>query len=106
MSGLLAQVLVKCTYSSDGCKATVQLSTLKAHEAECHFGKVEGPQINPAVITPSSTAKEILTASPSKLQGDIGRKLTAHLVDAHTEGFQLTVFKGTKPQTWERISRC
>ena len=106
MSGLLAQVLVKCTYSSDGCKATVQLSTLKAHEAECLFGKVEGPQINPAVITPSSTAKEILTALPSKLQGNIGRKLTAHLVDAHGEGSQLTVFKGTKPQTWERISRC
>ena len=42
-------------------------------------------------VRPSSTATEILSGSPSKLQGNVADRLVAHLVQAQMDGDKLEV---------------
>ena len=86
VAGVLEQIAVSCDFSSDqklGCQAMVHLHALKLHVASCAFRPGAAPH-SPLrrVVTPSTTVQEILSASPSKLQGNMARRVTCHLVEA------------------------
>lgn len=54
---------------------------------------------------PVAQVADVLTFLPSKLQGDISRCLTAHLIAAQEDGGRLEVATAGKPQTWIKISK-
>ena len=109
--GILSQILVSCDFSNEerlGCLSKVPLGNLRMHVASCAFRPGAAPH-SPLrkVITPSSSVHDVLTASPSKLQGNVAKKVTAHLVQAQEEGGVLSVQlkEGCRPQTWTRVTK-
>lgn len=113
LAGILSEVNVECDYasaSSDlrlGCTEILQLKDLRAHcTTECGHRPGGAPH-SPLrrVITPASNVADILTASPSKLQGDTSRQLTRRLVTAQETGGRLEIATGGRPQTWIRVTR-
>ena len=113
VGGILAEINVTCEYAQTdrlGCASLVQLQNLKLHVATCRFRPGATPH-SPLkqVVTPSTTVQEILTASPSKLRGDVVQRVTTHLVQSQEEEGVLTlrsVTHGGKPQTWVRLTRA
>ena len=87
-----------CDYHApalQGCQAVVQLKNLQKHTQACTF--------NPSVsstpcraITPSSSVADILTASPSKLSGNIAEQLTSHLVTSRVKDGRLEIRPGSR----------
>ena len=112
MAGILGQVTVSCDFSSDeklDCEAMVLLQTLKPHVASCRFRSSAAPHSPlPRVVTPSTTVREILTASSSKLQGNMAKRLTSQLVAAQEQDRLIELRAGThggRPQAWLRLTR-
>ena len=87
-----------------GCPAAVPLMALKEHVAHCHYR--ETSDLAMRTVRPSSTATEILSASPSKLQGNVADRLVAHLVQAQMDGDKLEVKVGSRgrPLLLERMT--
>ena len=88
-----------------GCPVTVPLAKLRPHVAECPYqqsNKATGLVIR--TVRPSSTAAEILLASPSKLRGNVADKLVGHLVQAKAEDGKLVVQASSRgqPQVYTR----
>ena len=84
----------------------LQLHCLRDHvRQECLFrrGLIPHSPIR-KVITPTAQVSDVMTASPSKLKGDISKKLTAHFVAAQ-EGGILEVATAGKPQTWMKVTK-
>ena len=111
MAGILAQVPILCDYVSInrlGCPARVPLQNLNLHVGQCSFRPGAAPH-SPLrrVVTPSTTVEDILTASPSKLQGDVALKVASHLVSAQQKEGVLEIRPGShgKAQTWVRITK-
>ena len=103
---IISSLSVRCDFyqqSLQGCQARVRLQDLQQHVAECLF--------NPATATspirtvrPQSNVEDTLTASPSKLAGNVAGCLTSHLVAARAQDGRLEVRTGTygKPQVYHR----
>ena len=104
VSGILAQVPVTCDYASTdrlGCQLVLQLRDFRQHVNEnCKFRPTSACH-SPLrkVITHSSQVDDVLTASPSKLQGNVAERLIAHLVAAQeTNGkFEVKTAESCKP---------
>ena len=108
--GVLRELRVSCDYASTtrlGYTAMVPLESLRLHvTAQCSFRPAvmcHSPLRK--VITPSSTVSECMAASPSKLQNNVVRSLTAHMIGAQeVDGFLDAATSG-KPQTWMKVTR-
>ena len=89
--------------SLQGCPVVTPLRDLRKHVAACQF--------NPATTTApirtvrqSSTVEDVLSASPSKLCGNVADRLTGHLVAARVHDGRLEVRTAShgKPQVYQR----
>ena len=104
-----------------GCPEVVPLHDLQRHVNMCPFNPAETPSCStarspPPSTTPirsrrpSSTVAEVLSASPSKLKGNVATNLTARLVTARAEGGRLEVKTGEggrgKPQVYQLTPEC
>ena len=56
------------------------------------------------VLKPATSVRDVLTSPPSKIQGDVARRQSAHLVAAQEKGGRLEITTSWKPQTWVRVS--
>lgn len=104
---MLSSSTVRCDYYDEalrGCPATMKLMSLQEHVRQCPFRQGSAQAIR--TVRPSSTAAEILSASPSKLRGNVAEKLVGQLVKAHTHGDRLEVKTGERgrPQVFERTT--
>ena len=104
-----------------GCPEVVPLHDLQRHVNMCPFNPAETPSCSTArspppsttpirSVRPSSTVAEVLSASPSKLKGNVATNLTARLVTARAEGGRLEVKTGEggrgKPQVYQLTPEC
>ncbi len=113
IAGILAEIEVTCDYSNTDklcCVSKVQLQNLKLHVASCPFRPGAAPH-SPLrrVVTPSTTVQDILTASPSKLRGDVAQRVASHLVGSQEDDGVLTLrtaAHGGKSQTWVRLTKA
>ena len=108
-AGILARISLTCEYASDehlGCHERPTLEDLRFHVQNCPFRPGATPH-SPLrrVVTPSTTVKEILTFSPSKLRGDVSDGLLYHLHSCKQQGGTLELRTAGKPQTWHRITK-
>ena len=90
-----------------GCPVTVPLATLRSHVAECPYQQNnEATGLVIRTVRPSSTAAEILLASPSKLRGNVADKLVGHLVQAKAKDGKLVVQASSRgrPQVYTRTT--
>ena len=78
---------------------------LRFHVQNCPFGPGAAPH-SPLrrALTPSTTVKEILTFSLSKLQGGVSDGLLYHLHSCKQQGGTLELRTPGRPQTWHRIT--
>ena len=110
VAGILDLVQVSCDNASStklGCSAMIPLQDLCRHVTSlCAFrpGALSHSPLK-KVVTPSARVADVLSTSPSKLKGDVARKLTAHLITAQEEGGSLEVSTCGKPQTWMRVTK-
>lgn len=87
IAGVLSQVAVSCNYASSthlGCQSMVPLADLRRHvHDECPF-RPSALRHSPLrrVVTHRTPVSDVLAASPSKLKGDVSRRLIYHLVSA------------------------
>ena len=108
LAAILSNWTVRCDYykpALSGCHATVSLCDLKEHVASCAFNPATS--MTPIRTTnPKATVEEVLTASPSKLKGNVAGKLMSHLVMARAEEGRVEVKTSSrgKPQVYERIT--
>ena len=78
--------------SLHGCPEIVRLSEFQNHVAVCQFNASATAATTPVrAVRPSSTVAEVISASPSKLQGNVATHLTSHLVKARTQGDLLEI---------------
>ena len=101
---IISSLSVRCDFhqqSFQGCQARVWLKDLQQHVAECLF-KPATATSPIRTVRPQSTVEDILTASPSKLAGNVAGCLTSHLVAARAQDGRLEVRTGTygKPQVY------
>ena len=92
---ILSNVSVHCDFyqpSLDGCPEVVPLCHLRDHVDTCSFHPDAATKHKPIrAVRPSSTVAEVLTASPSKLKGNVAANLTSRLVTARAEQGRLEV---------------
>ena len=82
-----------------GCPTVVPLEKLQAHIQDCKFNPKHASQKTPIrVVNMRSSVAEVLSASPSKLRGDISERLTGHLVTAKADSGRLEVKTGCQGQ--------
>ena len=93
---MISMSTIHCDYHSEalqGCPASVALQSLRQHVSNCPYKGTSALAMR--TVRPSSTATEIMSASPSKLQGNVADKLMSHLVNARMDGDKLRVKTGT-----------
>ena len=97
LSRILSQITVSCDYAIFGqyleCRDMVPLYKLRNHVSNewlFHPGIAPPCPIRP-VLTPATRVTDVLTSSPSKIQGDVARHQSAHLVAAQEEGGRLEI---------------
>lgn len=103
--GVLGTCMLSCDFFASpwsGCPAKMHLMDLKDHVAQCMHNPHHTGQPLPRVVSSASTVDDILTASPSKLQGAACEKTLSHLVKARASGDRLEVKTGGCPQVWTR----
>ena len=108
LSRIIENWSLHCDYHQphlQGCPEIVPLSKLQDHVAQCPFN----PEVSTQPIRtlrPSSTVSDALTASPSKLRGDVAGSLTSHLVTARAQDgcLQIHLSNHGKPQIYKRTS--
>ncbi|XP_065188622.1 uncharacterized protein LOC135819357 [Sycon ciliatum] len=101
-------ISIRCDHyepSLKGCPDVVSLHRLQEHVQECAFNP-QNTRMKPVrSVRPSSAVADVLTASPSKLKGNIATNLTARLVTARVEEGRLEVKTGDggrgKPQVYQ-----
>eukprot|EP00117_Sycon_ciliatum_P031872 scpid34853/ scgid24846/ E3 ubiquitin-protein ligase NRDP1; RING finger protein 41 len=89
---------IHCDYHKPalvGCRQTVPLKRLKLHVDSCTFNP-SGSGTPIRTVNPSATVEDILTASPSKLQGNVADRLTHHLIQCKSDGGRLEVKPGSR----------
>ena len=111
VAGILSQVCVKCEFAESvdklHCTEWIPLKSPKLHVSQsCKIRPGAAPH-SPLkrVVTPSSSLKETLEASPSKLRGDYARKVSAHMALAQEERGEILLPTGGAPQIWHRVTR-
>lgn len=78
----------------NGCPTTTQLSSLKEHVAKCAHNPATS-DVPIRTVRPTSTVSDILNASPSKLKGDVARKLGNHYVMANVVDNKFETWRGS-----------
>ena len=100
LQGCLAELVVRCdNYAGAliGCPATVPLAQLASHVQNCeNTGK--------QTVGPSTAVSDVLTASPSKLRGNVSDSLTSHLVKSKADAGVLQLRSRGPSQTWQRTT--
>ena len=95
LSRIIGNWSVHCDFflqSLHGCPEIVRLSELQNHVAVCQFNASATAATTPVrAVRPSSTVAEVISASPSKLQGNVATHLISHLVKARTQGDLLEI---------------
>lgn len=98
-SRFLADNIIHCDNYVDalnGCTAVIPLSELRLHTKSC-------TNKSKHVVMPSTPVAAILTASPSKLQGDTCQKITKHLMRGQSVRGVLELHSGRgPPETWTK----
>ena len=84
---IMSNWTVRCDYYAPalvGCQVTTTLSQLRHHVQNCpHDPSTSETPVRAAM--PSSKIDDILSASPSKLRGNIGQRIAIHTVKSNTE---------------------
>ena len=81
---LMGNWILRCDFYKPalaGCPVTPTLQELKTHVRMCSFNpETPGTQLSIRTMNPSNTCEQMLMASPSKLRGDEGDRITSHIV--------------------------
>ena len=104
---LLSQLECSCDFAEGnrGCRERVPLEKLQVHVQECPFGKPNPPPSLRKTLSGSSSVSDVLQASPSKLYGDVGQRLTRHLINTQAEGGRMEIGTGGRRQLWVRMTQ-
>jgi len=103
---MLGNWSVRCDFYKPalaGCPTTVRLRELQDHVRACPYNP-DNPSTPKRTVNPSDMASEMLMASPSKLQGDVGDRLAARYTLSRVEDGKLRIKTSCrgKPQLFER----
>ena len=103
---------IHCDYHEEalnGCPAILPLENLKDHVESCPFSPTFKSSCAPVrAVRPTSTVADVLTASPSKLQGNVAEQLTGHLVKSsvHDGKLEVKTCSRGRPQIFTRTTAC
>jgi hypothetical protein len=67
---LLNRLIIKCEFTSNGCKSSIELEDLAAHEKNCVFNR-ENQEISCEDINVIKTDKKITNEYTGRLSGEL-----------------------------------